>query len=159
YGNSVQWTQRVAPWVPQLSLGVDYRYVSGTDTGDIFDVNNTQIRTDIGGGKQRNVGAYGLVSFVPALDLEVLASARWDQWSNYDGVSTLAAPGTVSDKTAGAVSPRLALRYALTQVFAVRAAAYKAFNAPNLDNLYRSFAAGGFVGLPNSQLNPERLKG
>jgi iron complex outermembrane receptor protein len=44
-------------------------------------------------------------------------------------------------------------------LFALRAAAYAAFNAPNLDNLYRAYATPGFIGLPNAQLDPERARG
>jgi len=156
-GISAQWTQRVSKALQQVSFGVDYRLVYGQDTGDLFDVTNTQTGTDIGRGRQRNTGAYALVSLVPLSNLEVLASVRWDQWHNYNGFST--STGDVEDKTVSATSPRLSLRYNLTSTFALRAAAYKAFNAPNLDNLYRTFSAAGFIGLPNSQLNPERLKG
>jgi outer membrane receptor protein involved in Fe transport len=158
YGASVQWTQSVLKIMPQFSLGLDFRLVDGEDTGDNFDSTGAFINTDIGSGKQRSLGAYVLVSVLPLPALEVLASLRWDRWTNYDGLDT-AGGGAQPDKTASAVSPKVSLRYQLISNLALRGAVYKAFNAPNLDNLYRSYSAGGFIGLPNSQLNPEHMQG
>ncbi len=156
---SVQHTRRVNAQVPQLAFGVDYHRVSGTDTGDIFADTRPQIRTDIGRGKQDGLGAYALASFNPTPAFDILASLRWDYWRNFDGFDGTTGRGAVPTKTANAVSPRIGARYRLTSLVAVRAAGYGAFNAPNLDNLYRAFSTPGFIGLPNSQLDPERARG
>jgi outer membrane receptor protein involved in Fe transport len=138
---------------------MDYHRVSGTDTGDIFAETRQQIRTDIGRGKQDGLGAYVLASVAPTPALDILASLRWDYWRNFDGFDGTTGRGVVPTKTADAVSPRIGARYRVTSLVAIRAAAYGAFNAPNLDNLYRAFSTPGFIGLPNSQLDPERGRG
>jgi outer membrane receptor protein involved in Fe transport len=159
YGVSVQHSQRLTASVPQLAFGVDYHEVNGRDDGDIFAETGQFVRTDVGSGKQRGIGAYGLVTIAPTPALEVLGSIRWDYWRNFDGFDGTTGHGVVPAKTADAISPRLGTRYRLTSSVGVRAAAYGSFNAPTLDNLYRAFSTPGYVGLPNSQLDPERARG
>jgi len=159
-GGSLIWASRAGGHGPAVSLGADAREISGSDIADIFDTTETQVRTDVGRGKQRFLGAFGQLGVFPLQKLEVLASARVQQWRNYEGFDgTLGGPGPVPDKTSTSLDPRVSLRYELTSAFALRAAAYKAFNAPNLDNLYRAFSTPSGIFLPNSQLDPERLVG
>jgi outer membrane receptor protein involved in Fe transport len=51
------------------------------------------------------------------------------------------------------------LRYAVNPHLALRAAAYTAFRAPTLDNLYRAFSVPSGIFQANPALTPERLKG
>lgn len=160
YGGSLQWTTRLGAAVPTVVLGADYHLIDGEDQAAIFDTADVQSRTDIGRGKQRLVGVFAQASVLPVDKLEVLASAREERIRNFDGFDgNPGGRGPVPDRTDSAFSPRLSTRYELSDEWALRAAAYKAFRTPNLDSLYRSFAANGFVALPNSALKPERLRG
>jgi iron complex outermembrane receptor protein len=145
--------------LPQLSFGVDLHRVNGTDTADIFDDAAHFLRTDTGRGKQAGIGVYALAGAQPTSALDLLASVRWDYWRNFDGFDGTTGLGAVPTKSADAISPRLGARYRLTPMLALRGAAYGAFNAPNIDVLYRAYSTPGFIGLPNSQLNPERARG
>ena len=159
YGLSLQHTRKVNPLLPQLLFGVDLHRVDGSDTASIFDQANQYVRTDVGRGKQGGVGVYALAKMQPTGALDLLASARWDYWRNFDGFDGTTGRSAVPTKSADAISPRLGARYRLGHVFAARAAAYGAFNAPNLDTLYRAYSTPGFIGLPNSQLDAERARG
>jgi outer membrane receptor protein involved in Fe transport len=159
FGASLQHARKVNALVPQLAFGVDFHRVDGTDTANIFADTSRQIRTDIGSGRQASIGSYALADVQPTSALDLLVSMRWDYWRNFDGFDGTTGLGAVPTKSADAISPRLGARYRLTPVFALRGAAYGAFNAPNIDVLYRAYSTPGFIGLPNSQLDPERSRG
>jgi outer membrane receptor protein involved in Fe transport len=143
-----------------VAIGTDYHLISGEDRAAIFDVSSVQSRTDIGRGKQSLLGVFAQASIIPLERLEVLASARVERIRNFDGFDgNPGGQGAVPDRTDNAFSPRISARYEVTDRWALRAAAYKAFRTPNLDSLYRGFAAGGFVQIPNSKLKPEHLRG
>jgi outer membrane receptor protein involved in Fe transport len=160
-GASLVWTKTLqAGWLRGLTAGVDYHGIEGTDVADIFVDTGAQIRTDIGGGKQRFLGGFGQVSLRPVAALEVLASLRYQSFDNYDAYD--GAPGGlghVPDKRTSSVDPRISARWAVTPVFGLRAAAYEAFRAPTLDNLYRAFSTPSGIFLGNPALVPETLRG
>ena len=105
----------------ELSAGLDYHGIRGTDVADIFDEAGTQIRTDIGSGRQRLVGGYVQADLRPARHLDVLLSGRYQDFFNYKGVDlTPGGLGTdVPDRHDTAVDPRLSLRYELGGGFAL----------------------------------------
>jgi outer membrane receptor protein involved in Fe transport len=159
-GLSVFWSTRLNDVFRLLSVGVDFQEISGTDTAQIFDESGTQIRTDIGQGKQLFAGLFGQASVFPIKALEILASGRLQYFRNFDGFNGI--PGGLGDVPATdevSFNPRVSLRYQLIPQFALRLAGYTAFRAPNLDNLYRAFSTSSGIFLPNAQLKPEKLKG
>lgn len=160
WGASLVWSQRYDGLLRELSAGADWHGISGTDYGDIFDPDGRSIRTDIGGGKQRFLGGFVQASIRPADPLELLLSVRYQDFYNYDGVDlTPGGLGQVPARHDSDVDPRLSVRYALGGGFALRAAAYRAFRAPTLDNLYRAFAIPGGIFYGNPALRPETLEG
>ena len=159
-GASLIWSTPINDVVKLVSIGADYQYIDGTDHADIYDDTGALVRTDVGGGKQRFVGVFGQVDVYPIERLEVLASLRHQDVETYDGVDlTPGGLGDVPSRASGATDPRVSVRYTLDDAVALRAAAYKSFRAPNLDNLYRSFSVPFGIFYPNSQLKPEKLKG
>ncbi|HTO51661.1 MAG TPA: TonB-dependent receptor [Burkholderiales bacterium] len=160
FGASLVWSTRVNEYLPLVSFGADYRLIDGEDVANIYDETGVQIRTDIGRGKQQFAGGFAQASVFPVPALEILASVRYQYWKNFDGFLSLPGfTGNVPDKTATNWSPRLSLRYEVVPQFALRAAAYEAFRAPNLDNLYRAFSTPFGIFLPNPALKPETLTG
>jgi outer membrane receptor protein involved in Fe transport len=96
----------------------------------------------------------------PLKNLEILATGRFQYFLNFDGFDgNPGGLGAVPDRSETSFDPRVSIRYAVIPEFALRAAAYTAFRAPNLDNLYRAFSTASGIFFPNSQLKPERLKG
>src|SRR5439155_24375416 len=89
-----------------------------------------------------------------------LASLRYQEFKNYDAFD--GAPGGVGrapDQRTSSLDPRISARWAVTPQVALRAAAYKAFRAPTLDNLYRAFATPSGIFFGNPALKPETLPG
>jgi outer membrane receptor protein involved in Fe transport len=142
-----------------VSIGADFQQIEGQDSAAIFDEAGAQIRTDLGRGKQRFLGVFGQVDVFPTDRLELLASARLQNFSNFDGFDGTGGLGQVPASSSNSLDPRLSARYVVTDNVALRAAAYTAFRAPNLDNLYRAFSVPSGIFEPNAQLKPERLKG
>lgn len=160
-GASLVWAQHFTGILRELSAGVDYHGIRGTDYASIFDQTGTQVRTDIGSGRQRFLGGFVQADVRPIERLEVLLSVRYQDFLNYRGVDLT--PGglgaNVPDRHDTDIDPRLSIRYAVTNEFALRGAVYRAFRAPTLDNLYRAFAIPGGIYYGNATLRPEMLEG
>jgi outer membrane cobalamin receptor len=160
-GASLVWSQSIATgWLRSYAIGVDYHRISGQDIADIFDETHSRIRTDVGSGKQRFWGGFAQASIRPTERLEILASVRYQSFGNFDAFD--GTPGGLGHAPAASdtsVDPRLSLRYALSSLLALRAAYYKAFRAPTLDNLYRAFSVPFGIFYANPELVPETLRG
>ena len=159
-GGSLLWSLQGSSVLRLLSAGADYQQLRGTDTGAIFDGSGMQIRTDVGRGAQRFAGVFVQASLVPHEDLEILASARYQYFQNYDGFDgSPGGLGRTPRKSSSSFNPRISMRYAISPLMALRVAGYRAFRAPTLDNLYRTFSTPFGVFYGNAALKPERLKG
>lgn len=158
-GASLLWSTRINDVFRRVTLGADVHSIAGQDTADIFAENGTQVRTDIGRGKQRFVGTFAQFDIFPTEQLELLASVRYQNFFNYDGFNGVTGAGVVPNTSADSVDPRLSVRYALMPNFALRAAAYTSFRAPTLSELYGAFSVPFGIFSGNSQLKPEKLKG
>jgi outer membrane receptor protein involved in Fe transport len=174
WGASAQWTRSNAWHLESFSLGADFRHYQG-DYNEV-DFNAAACATGgaachsvtqrvSSGGDQSLSGAFVQAIAAPWSPFRIEASARVDQWDNNNGHSfTTTAAGARTDasypnKTAGAFSPRLGVRYQLTSTFSVRAAAYKAFRAPNLAELYRKQVSSTSITIPNPELSSENALG
>jgi outer membrane receptor protein involved in Fe transport len=160
-GASLVWRREFVGALRELSAGVDYHGISGKDVAQIFDETGSQIRTDIGSGRQRFLGGFIQADLRPIERFDALLSVRYQDFYNYRGLDlTPGGLGTnVPDRHDTDIDPRLSLRYELGGGFALRAAAYRAFRAPTLDNLYRAFAIPGGIFYGNASLKPETLDG
>jgi outer membrane receptor protein involved in Fe transport len=147
-------------WLSHASVGADYQLVSGVDTGLIYSPAGALLRTDTGSGKQRFYGLFAQAALAPVPQLEILANARYQHYDNLDGFDGSPAHlGNVPDTSASSFDPRLSVRYAPIPQLAFRAAASRAFRAPTLNNLYRSFSTRTGIFLSNAALRPETLSG
>ena len=169
-GASLVWSRRMLdPLV--TSVGSDVHWIDGQRRDTIFDpdtgLRRGQQRSD---GKQFFWGFFLQGIYAPTPQWEVALSGRVDLWTNYDGTQD----GTDTDpdtgeitttanrfpsQTRAAFNPRLSLLYRVTDWLHLRAAAYRAFRAPTLAELYRRSAVEALTLLPNSKLAPERLNG
>ncbi len=145
--------------------GVDVRGVRGT-SDEIVYVAGRPTTFVSAGGRQRRAGffAQGIFNLTPRLTLT--ASGRYDNWRNSSGASverTLATgavrPRFFEPRSEEAFSPRLAVAFKASERAVLRAAAYRAFRAPTLNELYRSFRVGDTQTLANERLTAERLTG
>jgi outer membrane receptor protein involved in Fe transport len=123
------------------------------------------------GGHQRTTGVFGedLIEIAPGWTLA--ASARFDAWRNFDAfkvqqpVNSAGIPSGPPTNTFyaarsyNAFSPRLSVVHAIGAHVSWSASVYRAFRAPTLNELYRSFRAGTVTTDANPELRAERLTG
>jgi len=164
-GGSALWT-RSAGRRQTLVAGFDMHEEIGGSNERLFSMGQPSALQDAG-GKQRNVGVFGEDLIQATSRFTITISARFDHWSNFDGVAVhtpITPPGTPTptifpDRTDNAFDPRLGLLYSLNSHVKLSASAYRAFRAPTLNELYRQFRQGNTVTQANAFLRAERLTG
>jgi iron complex outermembrane receptor protein len=126
----------------------------------------SNLRDTFTGGHQNTVGVFGedLIQIAPHWLLS--ASARYDHWSNTDAfffctpVAGTCPPNAVyPNRTYDAFSPRLTLRNQVNSNVSWNVSIYRAFRAPTLNELYRSFRQGNTITEANANLRSEELTG
>lgn len=165
FGASLQWVRGIAERHTILA-GVEAREVRGA-SDEIGYFGGRATSATGAGGRQRTVGAYGEGILRLAEDWTFTIGGRVDRWRDFDALTTtrpLPGPGGASfrefdDRTESAFSPRASLVYRAGAHVSLRAAAYRAFRAPTLNELYRGFRVGDVVTLANPDLRAERLTG
>ncbi|MDX2029593.1 MAG: TonB-dependent receptor [Blastocatellia bacterium] len=145
--------------------GFDVRGVRGTSDETVF-VAGRPTTFVSAGGRQRRAGFFAQDILQLASRLTLTLSGRYDNWRDSSAASverTLATgavrPRFFAPRSEEAFSPRINLAYAVRPQVTLRAAAYRAFRAPTLNELYRSFRVGDTQTLANAALNAERLTG
>ncbi len=177
-GGSLVYSRHFDGLLNELQVGLDLRKISGEDAQQSYRTPTAALpavlrvqRANYGGGAQSFAGLFSQFKLSPVEPLEVTFSARVDRFSSADGIalqtnySNVAVPvaaattgGPVPSLTKTAFDPSLSLRYELSDTLALRAAAYKAFRAPGLNNMFRSFGSSSIT-IANPLLEPETLVG
>lgn len=167
WGASAQWTRTGLFHLESVSIGGDYRHYNGNFDEVNFSTTcpgascGAVTRRVLSGGDQALSGAFVQVIAAPVSPLRVELSARVDRWVNSNGTSVDAVAGTTRypDSSKTAFSPRVGLRYQVHRTFALHAAGYRAFRAPNLAELYRKQVSASSITLPNPYLKAENAEG
>jgi outer membrane receptor protein involved in Fe transport len=149
-----------------LVAGVDGREVRGASDELGFTAGRLTLAAGAG-GRERTVGVFGqdIIRITPQWLLTL--SARGDRWRNYDALSSsrplpAGSPVTVTsfpDRTETAFSPRVSLLHKVSDNVSLMVSGYRAFRAPTLNELYRSFRVGSVLTQANDKLRAERLTG
>lgn len=119
------------------------------------------------GGRRRTVAAFGSSHWQLTPSWMLSLGGRLDHWliANGESRSVPLAPSGIEliipfpDRTETAFSPRAGLLYQVHPRVSLSAAAYRAFRAPTLNELYRSFRVGNVVTQANPDLRAEWLTG
>ena len=164
-GAGVQWDHELKKQT--LIGGLDAQEVMGaSDEQLLSSKTGTHFANNIAGGRQRSTGVFGEDIFRISDKWTVIAGARWDDWHNFNGNTVrIAIPsGTAAgqffpDRNETSFSPRLSLMRNLGGNAAVWISGYRAFRAPTLNELYRSFRQGSTITENNPALRAERLTG
>ena len=120
--------------IPSRALGGSAQIVRGQM---VMGVEGLAVRG--AGDEQKTWSAFAERSTLLGMNTNVTASLRFDHWTD------------------SAWSPRIAVVHRINQNVAVTGAAYRAFRAPTLNELYRPFRVGNINTLANPDLGPERL--
>ncbi len=149
-----------ARWARFAQIGADARRVFGRSVEDIR--LPARIWRSVS-GEQRQGGAFAqkILDVVPWL--RVQGAVRIDYWHNLGGLRHAVPSSTpdpdLPDRSDLAVSPRLSVLVRALSWLSLRAAAYRSFRAPTLNELYRPFQAGPVRTEANPLLGPETLLG
>jgi outer membrane receptor protein involved in Fe transport len=153
-GISVQWSGH------GFLIGADARRVFGRSIEDIR-LPATVWRSVSGEQRQGGAFAQKILDVVPWL--RVQGAVRIDYWHNLGGLRHAVPSSTpdpdLPDRSDLAVSPRLSVLVRALSWLSLRAAAYRSFRAPTLNELYRPFQAGPVRTEANPLLGPETLLG
>jgi outer membrane receptor protein involved in Fe transport len=165
-GASVTWTGALGA-AQSIVVGLDGQRVAGTATDHLTPptLTPTTLVQRAAGGEQRFAGAFAEDTVHVGSAVELAAAVRLDGWQNVDAQQTLttndgrAMTSPFHDASELQLDPRLGALVHLSDDFAVRGSAYRAFRAPTLNELYRPFQVGNVTTLANDQLKPETLWG
>ena len=105
------------------------------------------------GGVQGSGGVFAATDWRPDPRWTLSLGARGDVWRQTP------AEGDAEGRGAEFLSPRAGLAWQPRPGLTLRGAAYRAFRAPTLNELYRQFRVGNVSTLANSELEEERLLG
>lgn len=114
-------------------------------------------------GRQRYAGLYAQDEiFLMDGDFVLNVGGRYDYWKNYDGYNydTVASPveTNFTDASHQSFNPKLGAIYQLGPTTAIRTSIGKAFRAPTLYDLYRTYIASSTtIYYPNANLGPEKV--
>ncbi|WP_440978183.1 TonB-dependent receptor [Sphingomonas pseudosanguinis] len=149
-----------------LRLGGDIRDTSGRTQELYTYVNGLPTRRREAGGATRTMGLFadGSAAFGIAT---LTAAARVDDWRIRNGrldEAALASGAVLTDtdfpdRSGQEFTGRIGLAVRPVAPLSLRAAAYRGWRLPTLNELYRPFRAGADATAANAGLNPERIEG
>ena len=163
-GGAAQWTHFLGKH-QTLIAGMDLMEVMGASDEQLFS-SGTHTRNNASGGRQRILGWFG-EDLVRINDWTIILAGRFDDWNNFNASSictpiagTCTSPSAVyPSRSDFAFSPRLSVLRSLSRNVSLTGSMYRAFRAPTLNELYRSFRLANVLTLNNPNLNAERLTG
>lgn len=165
WGLSATWSKNVG--ARQLLLaGSDAGWIEGDDEEWVSLQGVRTGRTFSGGSQWRAAGfVQDRIRIAPRMMLS--AGFRVDHWINQDArTATVSLDPTVpisrtdyADRSETFVSPRVGIDYAASSKVVFHASVSRAFRAPTLNELYRSFRVGSVLTLANADLQSEQQTG
>jgi outer membrane receptor protein involved in Fe transport len=163
-GGAAQWTHFLGKH-QTLIAGMDLMEVMGASDEQLF-TSGTHTRNNASGGRQRILGWFG-EDLVRINKWTIILAGRFDDWNNFNASSictpiagTCTSPSAVyPSRSDFAFSPRLSVLRSLSPNVSVTGSMYRAFRAPTLNELYRSFRLANVLTLNNPSLDAERLTG
>jgi outer membrane receptor protein involved in Fe transport len=164
-GGAFQWNHTLRAHT--IVGGVDSDEVIGSSEERLFSsTTGFHFANNFAGGRQRSTGIFGEDIFRLSSKWTIIAGVRWDDWNNFDGsnIRVSLPAGTASgplfpSRSETSFSPRLSIMRNVRDNVAVWVAGYRAFRAPTLNELYRSFRQGSALTTANPALRAERLTG
>ncbi|MDV3458779.1 TonB-dependent receptor [Sphingomonas sp. HF-S4] len=150
-----------------LRLGADARHVSGRTRERYFFTGLVPGNLREAGGTNLTAGGFADASY-EAGALTLSLSGRVDRWTIRDGFlrqqsiasgALLAGSEAYGDRSGWEATGRGGLALRATEAVSLRAAAYRGWRLPTLNELYRPFRVGNDTTNANAALAPERLTG
>ncbi|WP_417455775.1 TonB-dependent receptor [Kordiimonas sp.] len=149
-----------------FEVGIDGRRTSGETNERFRNLGDGFTRDRTAGGDQWTLGAYGELSHTDDWG-SMSATLRLDRWRSYSGArverditsSDVLRDDEVPARGGWQPSARLGALVALTGAIDMRAAAYRSWRLPTLNEYYRPFRVVNDITEANPDLVPEKLYG
>ena len=154
-----------------FEVGFDGRRMSGETNERFRNLGQGFSRQRRAGGDQWTLGFYGEYNHSGEWG-NISATVRYDRWRTYNGVRDefniedgfpgFASPDrsdVIPDRKGGVWTGRLGFEKQLTGAIDLRAAAYKSWRLPTLNEYYRPFRVVNDITEANANLRPEKLYG
>jgi len=149
----------------EMRIGADWRRMSGRTLEDFRFIAGSPTRQREAGGKNGTTGLFGAAHWTDGA-WRAEAETRLDRWTIYEGRlveaeldGALLTDSRFDRRTGWEPSGRIALGRELSSSIQLRAAAYRQWRLPTLNELYRPFRVGADATAANPALDPERLNG
>ncbi len=149
----------------ETRIGAEWRRVSGETAEDFRFVAGAPTRQRKAGGRNDTAGVFAGASW-SAGGWSLAGEARADHWTMAEGrlietdrAATLLIDSRFAGRSEWEGSGRLALGRTFGDALSLRAAGYRGWRLPTLNELYRPFRAGADATAANAGLDPERLSG
>lgn len=147
-------------------VGGDARLTDGTEHERYRLIGGAFTREREAGGKTLVAGVYAEAAYDEGPWI-VTGGVRLDRSRAYDAVrrewdtttGTLLLDQGAANRSDTTPTGRVGVRYAVSEAFYLRAAAYAGFRAPTLNELHRPFRVGNDITEANPDLKPETLQG
>ncbi|HEX8722978.1 MAG TPA: TonB-dependent receptor [Pyrinomonadaceae bacterium] len=160
-GLSLQWSR---PFAGRHALvaGAEYGETRGASDELVYVAGRPSSLVGAG-GRARAVGVYARDAWLVTERLVVTPGARFDRWRNYRAqqatrpLNGATASVAFADRDETAFSPQLSAVFKASGSLSLSATFARAFRAPTLNELYRSFRVGNVVTLADENLRAERL--
>jgi len=156
-GGNAQWSRPLGR-IQTLVAGFEMREVHGSSNEVV------SVGTNLNGGRQRATRIFGedILQLTPRFLANL--SFGYDHWSDFDARSIQIRQSGVTvnpfpQRSSDALNPRASLLYRIGHGTSLTASGYRAFRAPTLNELYRSFRQGNTLTQANAALKAERLTG
>ncbi len=156
-GGSVFYQADFGP-IKDVKIGVDARRIAISDYNNLYASATAAPTTFITNGEHRFQGVFAQGTYrLTGVPLDVTVGLRGDFYQALNASVLTANSGTnlaVPNANAGSFDPRVGLKFYMTEELVLRAAAYRNFSAPGMNQMYRSFASGTSYTAINPNLQP-----
>ncbi len=136
-----------------LLLGAEGRRTESENNATRYPTAGAPLAPLVSGGTETTLALFARANLQLGERVALGLGARGDSW---DSDPTGAAPQA---KSVSFFSPRASLTWRISSLASLRAAAYRGYRTPTLNELHREFRVGNVVTRPNPLLEPERLTG
>jgi outer membrane receptor protein involved in Fe transport len=164
-GGRVEFRPRFGETI-SLRVGGDWRATQGVTRERFSFASGTGTRRRLAGGRTDSKGAFAEAAWHPGA-LTLNAAARLDHWSISDGflrenvfaTGALLTDTRFANRSGWQPTGRAGMLWRVDDALSLRAAAYRGWRLPTLNELYRPFRVGADATGPNPALRPETLTG
>ena len=154
FGGSLVWSNDFGPLLTDVKIGLDGRIIVGGDSTQVLNQAGAPAAFSQVHGRQSFQGLFAQGTFhTPGLPLDITLGLREDFWRVSDGTFNNAA--LPAGEQYARFDPRLGLKYRVSPDFDLRAAVYKDFGAPGMNQTFRTYYSGNQAFQANAVLAPE----